>query len=127
MPAVPKLWDLTIGALLVRSGRAGRLTTVGRHSRQPRTTQCGFIRRPDGTIVVGSAVGRQWPANLAAAGSCTFEAQGLPARHYRASVLEGPARTAAVEEVRAVRGRAGAGMYSGLVFELRPIDVDTIP
>ena len=117
-----RVWDLTGGALLMRAGRAGRLTTIGRRSGQPRTSQCGYIRRPDGRIVVGSAIGRQWPQNLAAAGTCTFEARGLPPWRYSATVLTGAARQEALAEVAAARGAAGTRMYSGLIFELTLID-----
>ena len=120
MPLIPKIWDLTGGALLMWSGRAGRLTTVGRTSGQPRTVQCGFLRRPDGTILVGSAEGRQWPRNLAAAGWCIFEAKGVAKGRFEAKALEGPARIAAIEEFRAARGDRAAAVFSGLVFELRP-------
>ena len=120
MPLIPKLWDLTGGAVLMRAGTAGRLTTVGRTSGQPRTVQCGFLRRPDGAILVGSAEGRHWPRNLAAAGWCTFEAKGLPARRYQATTLEGDARRAAIEEFRNARGDRATAMFSGHVFELRP-------
>jgi deazaflavin-dependent oxidoreductase (nitroreductase family) len=120
MPLIPKLWDLTGGALLMRSGRAGRLTTVGRTSGQPRTVQCGFLRRVDGSLLVGSAEGRDWPRNLGAAGWCTFEAKGLPLARYEATRLEGAARLAAVEEFRATRGDRAAAMFSGPVFVLRP-------
>lgn len=122
MPLIPKLWDLTGGALLMRAGRAGRLSTVGRRTGQPRTVQCGYLRRPDGTVIVGSAKGRSWPANLAAAGECTFEARGMPARRYVARVLDGAERQAAVDEIKAARGERAISMYSGHVFELRPID-----
>jgi deazaflavin-dependent oxidoreductase (nitroreductase family) len=120
MPLRTRLWDATGGALLVRAGKAGTLTTIGRRSGEPRSVQCGFVQRPDGTIIVGSATGRQWPANLAAAGRCTFEPRGGPRREYDAVVLDGDAgRDALAELVRGQGGRSGS-MYSGLVFELRP-------
>jgi deazaflavin-dependent oxidoreductase (nitroreductase family) len=120
MPIRTRAWDATGGALLARAGKAGRLTTVGRRSGEPRTVRCGFVRRADGTIVVGSRDGRQWPANLAAAGWCTFEARGLPSREYDAIVLDGAARDDALAAlVRAQGGRSGA-MYTGTVFLLRP-------
>jgi deazaflavin-dependent oxidoreductase (nitroreductase family) len=122
MRILPNLWDVTGGALLMRSGRAGRLTTVGRKSGQPRTVQCGFVPREYGTLLVGSAKGRQWPANLAAAGSCTFEARGFPARRYDAIVLEGVTRADALEEIRRARGERALGMFNGHLFELRPTD-----
>jgi hypothetical protein len=104
----------------MRSGVAGRLTTVGRTSGLPRTVQCGFLLRPDGTLLVGSVEGRQWPQNLAAAGWCTFEAKDLPARRYRASRLDGDDRLAAVDEFRVARGDRAARMFSGPVFVLTP-------
>jgi deazaflavin-dependent oxidoreductase (nitroreductase family) len=106
----------------MRSGVAGRLSTVGRTSGQPRTVQCGFLRRPDGTLLVGSVDGRQWPQNLAAAGWCTFEAKGLPARRYAVRRLEGAERQSAVEAFRSARGERAARMFSGPVFELSPTD-----
>jgi deazaflavin-dependent oxidoreductase (nitroreductase family) len=121
MPLRTKLWDLTGGALLMRGGLAGRLTTVGRSSGQPRTVQCGFVRLPDGGIIVGSAEGRHWPQNLLAAGWCTFEAEGVPSARYTARRLAGPERAAAIEAVRAQRGARGTRMYSGLVFRLDPV------
>lgn len=119
MPLIPRLWDLTGGALLMRAGRAGRLTTVGRMTGRPRTVQCGFVQRADGTILVGSAVGRHWPANLAAAGTCRFEARGSPPATYDAVVLEGAARADALDEIRRARGERAIGMFSGHIFELR--------
>ena len=115
-----KLWDLTGGAFLVRAGVAGRLTTIGRKSGLPRTVQCGFVRRADGTLLIGSAQGRKWPANLAGAGWCMFEARDLPARRYDAVVLEGARRQAALDEIRRARGDRALRMFSGLVFELQP-------
>jgi deazaflavin-dependent oxidoreductase (nitroreductase family) len=120
VPVIPRLWDLTGGALLMRSGRAGRLTTLGRKSGQPRTVQCGFVRRGDGTILVGSARGRQWPLNLATAGWCTFEARDVPSHRYVATSLDGAEREAAIAEIRAARGERAARAFSGHVFLLRP-------
>ena len=120
MPVIPRLWDLTGGALLMRSGRAGRLSTIGRQSGELRTVQCGFHERPDGRILVGSAEGRQWPKNLAAAGWCLFEARDMPARRYDSQLLEGADRDAAIDEFRATRGERAAAIFSGMVFELRP-------
>ena len=120
MPIKTRIWDLTGGALLLRSGRAGRLTTPGRKSGQPRTIQCGYLERPDGTVIVGSATGREWPKNLAAAGWCSFESKTLPARRYTAVQLDGAALEAAVEELRAARGERMARMASEVVFLLTP-------
>jgi deazaflavin-dependent oxidoreductase (nitroreductase family) len=120
MRILPWLMDHTGGPVLYRLGRAGRLTVVGRSSGVPRTTMCQYKARPDGSIVVGSQEGRQWPANLAAAGRCRFEARGVPARDYDATILDGPARVAAVTELAGSPDSRGAGFYSGHIFELRP-------
>ena len=120
MPLAARLWDLTGGALLLRSGVAGRLTTPGRTTGQLRTIQCGFLRRGDGSVIVGSAPDRQWPRNLAAAGWCDFEARSLPGRRYVATALTGQAREAAIAEFRAARGARATAMMSGAVFELTP-------
>ena len=120
MRILPWLMDHTGGPVLYRLGRAGRLTVIGRSSGLPRTTMCQFKARPDGTIVVGSQEGRQWPANLAAAGRCQFEAHGRPRRGYGAAILEGRARTDAIAELTGSPDGRGASFYSGLIFELRP-------
>jgi deazaflavin-dependent oxidoreductase (nitroreductase family) len=122
MPVKERLWDMTGGALLMRSGRAGRLTTTGRKSGKPRTVQCGYLARADGTLIVGSVKDREWPLNLRAAGWCLFEARGLPARRYGATQLEGHALHAAIEELRAARGERMAQMASDVVFVLTPTE-----
>ena len=120
MRILPWLMDHTGGPVLYRIGRAGRLTVVGRSSGLLRTTMCQFRARPDGTIVIGSREGRQWPATVAAAGRCRFEAHGRPARDFSATMLEGPARAAAIAELAGSPDGRGASFYSGNVFELRP-------
>jgi deazaflavin-dependent oxidoreductase (nitroreductase family) len=125
MPIIPRLWDLTGGALLWRAGLAGRLTTPGRRSGTLRTVQCGYLDRPNGSILVGSVQGRQWPENLAAAGWCTFEARRLPPRRYTAEELQGADRAAATAEFLERRGERAARMFSDRVFVLRPDDSTT--
>jgi deazaflavin-dependent oxidoreductase (nitroreductase family) len=120
MPLIPRLWDLTGGALLWRAGLAGRLTVPGRRSGVPRTVQCGFLERADGSVIVGSVSGRQWPANLAAAGRCTFQPRGRTARSYTARELEGDERAAATAEFLERRGERAARMFSDRVFLLTP-------
>ena len=120
MPLIPRIWDATGGALLWRSGFAGRLTTPGRRSGQLRTVQCGYLQRPDGSVLVGSVEGRHWPANLAAAGWCMFETRDQPARRFTATELHGADREAATAAFRARRGERAARMFSGRVFLLRP-------
>jgi len=120
MPLIARLWDATGGALLLRSGRAGWVTTPGRVSGQLRTVPCGYLSRSDGTILVGSADGRHWPRNLAAAGWCLFRSRELEQRRYVATVLDGAQRGAALDDFRRARGDRAAAMLSGPVFELRP-------
>ena len=120
MPLLPRLWDLTGGALLWRGGLAGRLATPGRRSGRMRTVQCGFLERGDGSVLVGSVSGRHWPENLAAAGWCTFEARGRTRRRYVARELQGEERAAATAEFLARRGERAARMFSDRVFLLRP-------
>lgn len=120
MRIIPWLMDHTGGPVLYRIGRAGRLTVAGRSSGLPRTTLCQFKVRPDGTIVVGSKDGRQWPANLAVAGRCRFEARGIPAADYVATVLAGDDRTAAIVDLAGRADGRAAAFYTGHIFELRP-------
>jgi deazaflavin-dependent oxidoreductase (nitroreductase family) len=120
MPLIPRLWDATGGALLWRSGLAGRLTTPGRRSRKLRTVQCGYLKPPNGSILVGSVEGRHWPENLAAAGWCTFETRDRAPRHCTATELQAEDRAAATAEFRERRGERAARIFSGRVFLLRP-------
>lgn len=122
MRILPWLMDHTGGIVLFHTGRAGRLTVIGRTSGLPRTTQCQFRARADGTIVIGSRDGRQWPANLAVAGRCRFEARGIPAADYIATVLDGDARTAAIVDLAGRADGRAAAFYSGHIFELRPAE-----
>ena len=112
------LWDRTGGALLMRTGAAGRLTTVGRVSGALRTVQCGYVALEDGSLLVGSAEGREWPHNLAASGTCTFEARGLPPARYRATRLSGEEQADAILTVRGKRGERAAQMMADVVFRL---------
>jgi hypothetical protein len=84
--------------------------------------QCGFLERPDGSVLVGSAAGRHWPENLAAAGWCAFAIRGRAPRRYVATELQGEDRAAATAEFRARRGERAARAFSGRVFLLRPAD-----
>ena len=120
MPLIPRLWDLTGGAVLWRAGLAGRLTTPGRRSGKLRTVQCGYLDRPDGSVLVGSVRGRHWPDNLASAGWCTFEARRLPARRFVAIELHGEKRAAATAEFLERRGERAGRMFSDRVFLLTP-------
>jgi hypothetical protein len=64
--------------------------------------------------------GRQWPANLAAAGRCTFQPRGRTARSYTARELAGDERAAATAEFLERRGERAARMFSDRVFLLTP-------
>ena len=120
MRILPWLMDHTGGAVLYWLGQAGRLTVVGRSTGRLRTIQCQFRARPDGSVVVGSRAGRQWPTNLAVAGRCQFQIHGRDVIDYTANVLDGDPRTSAIAELTGPAGR-GRSAYSGLIFELRPV------
>jgi len=108
------------GWFLFRLGRAGMLTTTGRVSGQARTTPVGVVPRSGGRyLIAAGGAERAWAANLVADPSCrlrTRSGQGA----YRARLLEGEARAAALAELRQAMGRTAERTEWAELFELAP-------
>lgn len=105
MNAIGRLFNSVGGQFLVRSGRAGWLTTTGRRSGQARRAAVGFATRPDGGYFIGAGgPGRAWAANLRVTPACTFEVGGTTGR-FTAQLLEGAARD---EALAAMSDRMGS-------------------
>jgi deazaflavin-dependent oxidoreductase (nitroreductase family) len=120
MNPIARTFNAIGGRLLATVGRAGHLTTTGRRSGLPRIVAVGFVRRPDGTILIGS--GRPdaaWVVNLRADPRCRFRTRGGEAM-YRAMEQTGDARGPALAELRRGMGGAGSRFTFHDVFVLEP-------
>jgi deazaflavin-dependent oxidoreductase (nitroreductase family) len=112
----------SIGArFLVRSGRAGILGTTGAKTGRPRRAGIGFVRRDDGSLLLGagSREPRGWTANLRANPSCTFEIRGV-SRRYTARPVGPGERPAALAELAARLGSSARRADWGELFVLDP-------
>ncbi|MFH0750301.1 MAG: nitroreductase family deazaflavin-dependent oxidoreductase [Chloroflexota bacterium] len=109
------------GSLMARSGRVGILVTTGAKTGLPRRAPIGFVARPDGTILIGSGSpkNRGWTANLKAGPAATFSVKGVE-RRYRARLVGGGEREAALAELRAKMGGMAERADWGDLFVLEP-------
>jgi len=109
------------GALLVRTGRVGMLGTIGAKTGRPRRAPVGFVKRADGSLLLGagSPKGRGWTANLRANPTATFAIRGAEHR-YRARLVSPDERPAALAELKAGMGGPTGGMSWGDLFVLEP-------
>jgi len=119
-----RLWNRIGGELLVRLGRVGRLTTTGRRTGQPRLAYVGSVRLADGRYLIGAGgPGRSWVANLRAHPTCRFETRDGGGT-FRARLLSGDERDAAIATFVARMGRMGRRIPWAEVFELAPLPDD---
>jgi len=109
------------GTIMARTGRIGVLRTTGAKTGQPRRAYVGFVRRADGTVLVGagSPKGRGWTANLRANPAATFAIKGAE-RRYRARLVGADERAAVLAELRAGMGGPTGGIAWGDLFVLEP-------
>jgi len=109
------------GAILVRTGRVGMLGTTGAKTGRPRRAPVGFVRRADGTLLIGagSPTGRGWTANLRANPVATFAIKGVE-RRYRARFVGPDERAAVLTELKAGVGGPTGAMRWGDLFVLEP-------
>jgi len=120
MNVVGRTFNAIGGRLMARSGRVGILASTGRRSGRRRTAPLGFVRRPDGTVLVAAgSPGPAWAANLQAQPACTFTIRGRE-RRYRARLLEGSERDEALVAGRAAWGRMAGRAAFGETFALEP-------
>jgi deazaflavin-dependent oxidoreductase (nitroreductase family) len=107
--------------MLYRMGRAGRLTTTGRRSGQPKSTFVGFITRADGTVLFGAGPARRrWADNLSADSRCSFETRDMATTRFVASLVPDERRQAVLAEFREQMG--ARSNYRGPLFELRRVE-----
>ena len=109
------------GSLMARTGRIGILTATGARSGAKRSVPLGYVKRPDGTLLIGagSQEPRGWVANLTADPVVTFAIKGAAVR-YRAVPVGADARDAALAELRSSMGRMGERAQWADLFVLVP-------
>ena len=123
------------GSLMARTGRIGILTATGARSGAKRSVPLGYVKRPDGTLLIGagSQEPRGWVANLTADPVVTFAIKGATVRYRagprarrrtrrrpgRAAQLDGP-RGRARPVGRPVRAGARGLIATGTAASLPP-------
>jgi deazaflavin-dependent oxidoreductase (nitroreductase family) len=119
--ALTRAFNAIGGSLMVRSGRVGILGTTGAKTGLARRAPIGFVRRADGTILLGSGspVNRGWTVNLKANPACTFTIKGREAA-YRARLVGPDERDAALAELKASMGGVAERADWGDLFVLEP-------
>jgi F420H(2)-dependent quinone reductase len=119
--AIARAFNALGGSLMARSGRVGIIGTTGAKTGLPRRAPIGFVRRADGTLLVGngSPQPRGWSSNLRANPACTFKVKG-ETRRYRARLLRPDERDAALAEFKAAMGSMVERATWSDMFELAP-------
>jgi deazaflavin-dependent oxidoreductase (nitroreductase family) len=122
MNPLAKAFNAVGGTIMVRTGKVARLGTTGSKSGRPRSAAVGYLRRADGTVLVGAGgPGRAWAANLRAHPACTLQVTGTT-RSYAATGLAGADLDAAAAELTAsMPGFMSSATWTE-VFVLRPAD-----
>ncbi|MFO1540154.1 MAG: nitroreductase family deazaflavin-dependent oxidoreductase [Chloroflexota bacterium] len=119
MNVLMRTFNRSFGARMAKSGRFGLSETVGRSTGRRHATPVGYVRTPDGALLVGAgAAGAHWAQNLVANPACRASSRRAT-RDYAAHVLAGAERE---DALRAIKGRYGPGMAdrigAGPVFRL---------
>lgn len=105
---------------LVRLGRVALLETRGRTSGQRRRAQIGFVRQPDGSLLVAASdPDTDWALNLLAEPSCRVTI-GAREAAFRAELLDGDEQATAVRELILRYGTPSERLGGGPAFRLRP-------
>jgi deazaflavin-dependent oxidoreductase (nitroreductase family) len=117
--ALGRAFNAIGGSLMARSGRVGILGTTGAKTGLPRQAAVAFVRRDDGTLLIGagSPAPRGWTANLRANPAATFRIKGVEQR-YRARLVGAEERDAALRELRAKMGAIAERTSWGELFVL---------
>jgi deazaflavin-dependent oxidoreductase (nitroreductase family) len=120
MNPLARAFNAVGGRILARTGRVALLGTTGARSGRARTAPVGYLRRADGSVIIGAGgTGRAWAANLRAHPACTLAIRGRGAA-YTAEALEGAARDAALAELVASMPERLRGATWADVFLLHP-------
>lgn len=117
---VARLWNRIGGPILLRQGRVGRLTTIGRRTGRPRLAYVGIVPLDGGRYLIGAGgPGRSWAANLRANPTCTLETRDGSGR-FRARLLAQDERAAAAAAMAARMGPMARRASWADIFELVP-------
>jgi deazaflavin-dependent oxidoreductase (nitroreductase family) len=107
---------------LVRDGRVLRLETIGRRTGRPAHATVGFVRRPDGTLVVAARdPDAAWASNLLADPACRVTI-GDTETAAVASELTGREHQAAIRDLILRYGTPSERLGAGPAFAIRPTD-----
>lgn len=105
---------------LVQAGRALRLETQGRTTGRVATATLGFVRDPDGSLLVAAGdASADWAANLDADPRCRVTADDGTAE-YVAELLDGTERVHAIRELILRGGTPAERLGFGPAYRLRP-------
>lgn len=109
------------GEQLAAWGKVVLLETTGRVSRRPRRTAVGFVREPDGSLLVAAGSPEaDWAANLVADPAC-HATIGDERAAYRAEEIDGLDRSRAIAELILKYGTPAESLGAGPAFRLRPV------
>jgi len=112
----------TYGEELTAQGKVVMLETTGRRSGRTVRGAVGFVREPDGSLLVAAgSPGAHWAANLRALPAC-HGTIGAVRRAYRAEEIDGPDRARAIAELILTYGTPAERLGTGPAFRLRPVD-----
>lgn len=106
---------------LASTGRVAVLETRGRVTLLPIRTAVGFIREPDGTLLVAAGdPGADWVKNLDALPACAVRI-GDQGWFARAEPLTGDERARAIAQLIIKYGTPAERLGAGPAFRLRPV------
>lgn len=109
-----------MGDELALWGKVLILETRGRVSGQRVSTAVGFVEEPAGTLLISATDDRtQWARNLLADPRCRAT-RGTETLMYRAALLEGPERNAAITSLILAYGTPAERLGAGPTFRLVP-------
>ena len=111
-----------LGAQLAGWGKVALLETRGRRSGHGVRVAVGYVREPDGSLLVASgSADADWAANLDAEPSCTVTI-GEESGTYRAEPLDDAAAGGVVRGLILRYGTPAEKLGNGVAFRLRRVE-----
>lgn len=108
---------------LAASGQVAVLETRGRITLRPIRTAIGFVRDPDGSLLVAAGdPGADWAKNLLALPACAVRI-GADGWFARAEPIDGDDRARAIAGLIIKYGTPAERLGAGPAFRLRPAEV----